>query len=82
MDGRITGKEVKEVILLSASANKLSKLKDQAAECAALIMDELDKDQHGYIEVLFYGPASVAFYDRLHSSLPENESDHCSIDSR
>ncbi|KAG0601475.1 hypothetical protein M758_11G114300 [Ceratodon purpureus] len=51
MDGRITGKEVKEVILLSASANKLSKLKDQAAECAALIMDELDKDQHGYIEL-------------------------------
>jgi len=52
LDGRITGEEVKEVIMLSASANKLSKLKDQAAEYAALIMEELDVDRAGYIEVL------------------------------
>ena len=52
LDGRITGEEVKEVIMLSASANKLSKLKDQAAEYAALIMEELDVDRTGYIEVL------------------------------
>lgn len=51
LDGRITGEEVKEVIMLSASANKLSKLKDQAAEYAALIMEELDVDRTGYIEV-------------------------------
>lgn len=49
-DGRITGEEVKEVIRLSASANKLSKLKEQANEYASLIMEELDVDQLGYIE--------------------------------
>lgn len=43
---------MKQVIMLSASANKLSKLKEQAAEYAALIMEELDVDRVGYIEVL------------------------------
>jgi respiratory burst oxidase len=40
-----------QVIRLSASANKLSKLKEQANEYASLIMEELDVDQLGYIEV-------------------------------
>jgi hypothetical protein len=40
-----------QVIRLSASANKLSKLKEQADEYASLIMEELDVDQLGYIEV-------------------------------
>jgi hypothetical protein len=40
--------------VLSASANKLTKLKEQAEEYAALIMEELDVDQMGYIEVHFY----------------------------
>nr|ADR70884.1 respiratory burst oxidase F [Manihot esculenta] len=39
-DGRITEEEVKEIIMLSASANKLSRLKEQAEEYAALIMEE------------------------------------------
>lgn len=43
-----------KVIRLSASSNKLSKLKDQADEYAALIMEELDPDHRGYIEVLFF----------------------------
>lgn len=51
LDGRISEDEVKQVIMLSASANKLSKLKDQAAEYAALIMEELDVDRDGYIEL-------------------------------
>jgi respiratory burst oxidase len=51
LDGRITGDEVKQVIVLSASANKLSKLKEQAAEYAALIMEEFDVDRNGYIEL-------------------------------
>lgn len=51
LDGRITGEEVKQVIMLSASANKLSKLKEQASEYAALIMEELDVDGTGYIEL-------------------------------
>ncbi|KAJ7565053.1 hypothetical protein O6H91_02G045800 [Diphasiastrum complanatum] len=50
-DGRISEEEVKEVLQLSASANKLSKMKEQAEEYAALIMEELDPDNRGYIEL-------------------------------
>ncbi|KAJ0981079.1 hypothetical protein J5N97_009334 [Dioscorea zingiberensis] len=50
-DGRITRDELEELIILSASANKLSKLKEQAAEYAALIMEELDPENFGYIEL-------------------------------
>lgn len=39
--------------MLSASANKLSRLKEQAEEYAALIMEELDPERLGYIEVRF-----------------------------
>ncbi|WOK95525.1 respiratory burst oxidase [Canna indica] len=51
-DGQLTEDEVKEVIILSASANKLSKLKAHAAAYAALVMKELDPYEHGYIEIL------------------------------
>ncbi|KAG6487352.1 hypothetical protein ZIOFF_055938 [Zingiber officinale] len=51
LDGRITEEEVKELISLSASANKLSTIQEQAAEYAALIMEELDPDNLGYIEI-------------------------------
>ncbi|KAL9246681.1 hypothetical protein vseg_020186 [Gypsophila vaccaria] len=50
-DGRLTEEEVKEIIMLSASACKLSRLKDQAEEYAALIMEELDPERLGYIEL-------------------------------
>ena len=40
-----------KVIALSASANQLLKLRDQAEEYAALIMEELDPLNLGYIEV-------------------------------
>ncbi|MQL79991.1 hypothetical protein Taro_012450 [Colocasia esculenta] len=50
-DGRITKEEVKEIITLSASANKLSKIKERADEYTALIMEELDPDNLGYIEL-------------------------------
>ncbi|EMS51619.1 Respiratory burst oxidase-like protein E [Triticum urartu] len=50
VDGRITREEVQELIVLSASANKLSKLKEQAEEYALLIMEELDPEGLGYIE--------------------------------
>ncbi|WKA02787.1 hypothetical protein VitviT2T_020941 [Vitis vinifera] len=50
-DGRITEGEVKEIITLSASANKLSKIQERADEYAALIMEELDPDNLGYIEL-------------------------------
>ncbi|CAN1790715.1 Respiratory burst oxidase homolog protein C [Linum perenne] len=50
-DGRITEEEVKEIITLSASANKLSNIQKQAEEYAALIMEELDPEHHGYIMI-------------------------------
>ncbi|CAI9760548.1 unnamed protein product [Fraxinus pennsylvanica] len=50
-DGRITRDEVQELIMLSASANKLSNLKERAEEYASLIMEELDPDNIGYIEL-------------------------------
>ncbi|CAD6271490.1 unnamed protein product [Miscanthus lutarioriparius] len=51
-DGHITEAEVKEIIMLSASANKLSRLKEQAEEYAALIMEEIDPEGLGYIETI------------------------------
>ncbi|KAK9067496.1 hypothetical protein SSX86_014826 [Deinandra increscens subsp. villosa] len=50
-DGRITEDEVREIISLSASANKLSNIQKQADEYAALIMEELDPDNFGYIMI-------------------------------
>ncbi|PON71166.1 Respiratory burst oxidase [Parasponia andersonii] len=71
-DGQITIEEVKEIILLSASANKLSKIKNYAEEYAALIMEELDPENLGYIELyqleeLFQGSAQS--YNYLEESL-------------
>jgi len=43
---------LRQVIILSASANKLAKLKGHAATYASLIMEELDPDDRGYIEVV------------------------------
>lgn len=40
-----------QIIALSASANKLSKIQDRSEEYAALIMEELDPDNLGFIEV-------------------------------
>lgn len=55
-DGKLTEEEVKEVIVLSASANRLGNLKKNAACYASLIMEELDPDQLGYIEVILLIP--------------------------
>lgn len=48
--------------MLSASANKLSRLKEQAEEYAALIMEELDPERLGYIEV---GPPNYDQFTHL-----------------
>ncbi|KAL9242186.1 hypothetical protein vseg_016211 [Gypsophila vaccaria] len=50
-DGRITREEVQELIRLSASANNLASLKKKADEYANLIMEELDYENYGYIEL-------------------------------
>ncbi|XP_059642510.1 respiratory burst oxidase homolog protein C-like isoform X2 [Cornus florida] len=60
-DGRISKEDVKEIIILSASANKLANIQKQAEEYASLIMEELDPENHGYImieklEMLLFQP--------------------------
>ncbi|KAL9268104.1 putative respiratory burst oxidase homolog protein H, partial [Drosera capensis] len=40
-----------EVLVWSTSANKVNKLKQQASVYAALIMEELDPDHRGYIDI-------------------------------
>ncbi|KAI5404805.1 respiratory burst oxidase homolog protein D [Lathyrus oleraceus] len=61
-DGRITEEEIKQIICLSATTNKLSNIQKQAEEYAALIMEELDPDGTGFIMVndleilLLHGP--------------------------
>ncbi|KAH9661180.1 putative respiratory burst oxidase [Citrus sinensis] len=50
-DGILTEDEVREVIVLSASANRLSNLKENSSTYAALIMEKLDPDCKGYIEM-------------------------------
>ncbi|XP_024926743.3 respiratory burst oxidase homolog protein B [Ziziphus jujuba] len=49
-DGRLSEEEVKEIIRLSACANKLTTIQEHAEECAALIMESLDPKNTGYIE--------------------------------
>ncbi|XP_061376098.1 respiratory burst oxidase homolog protein C-like isoform X2 [Gastrolobium bilobum] len=62
-DGRITEDEIKEIICLSATTNKLSNIQKQAEEYAALIMEELDPHDTGFIKVddlemlLLHGPS-------------------------
>lgn len=49
-DGRITMEELREIIAVSSSANKLYRVGKKAEEYARLIMEELDPDNLGYIE--------------------------------
>ncbi|PIN26491.1 Ferric reductase, NADH/NADPH oxidase [Handroanthus impetiginosus] len=50
-NGQITEDEVREIISLSASANRLSNIQQQADEYARLIMEELDPNERGYIMI-------------------------------
>ncbi|XLR37953.1 hypothetical protein S83_022613, partial [Arachis hypogaea] len=51
-DGRITEEEIKEIICLSATTNKLSNIQQQTEEYAALIVEELDPEETGFIMVI------------------------------
>ncbi|KAJ7978730.1 Respiratory burst oxidase [Quillaja saponaria] len=51
MDGRVTEMDIKQTIMLSASTNKLSLSHEEAEDFAALIMELLDKEDRGYIEI-------------------------------
>ncbi|KAM3410927.1 hypothetical protein ACQJBY_002879 [Aegilops geniculata] len=50
-DGRISQVEFKQIITLSASANRLKVGEQDSEECARLIMEKLDPDGFGYIEL-------------------------------
>ncbi|KAK6925109.1 Ferric reductase transmembrane component-like domain, partial [Dillenia turbinata] len=50
-DGIITEMEIKQVVMLSATTNKLAISQDEAEEYASLIIHELDTDYKGYIEL-------------------------------
>ena len=50
-----------QIITLSASANKLSKIQERADEYAALIMEELDPDNLGYVEVCIQTPPLMSW---------------------
>ncbi|PIN21180.1 Ferric reductase, NADH/NADPH oxidase [Handroanthus impetiginosus] len=50
-NGQITEDEVREIISLSASANRLSNIQQQVDEYARLIMEELDPNERGYIMI-------------------------------
>lgn len=49
---------MEKVLVMSASANKLGNFKDHAGTYAAAIMEELDPDHKGYIEVKIYAKLS------------------------
>ncbi|XP_047331930.1 respiratory burst oxidase homolog protein C-like [Impatiens glandulifera] len=65
-DGRINEEEVREIISLSASANMLSNIQRQAHEYAALIMEELDPNNQGYI--LIEDLEMLLLQDQSHSN--------------
>ncbi|TXG51598.1 hypothetical protein EZV62_024122 [Acer yangbiense] len=66
MDGRITEMDIKQIVLLSASANKLTVSHEEAEEHAGLVMEVVDIDNRGYLEpyqleILFKGSSSRIF---------------------
>ncbi|KAF3681557.1 putative nuclear transcription factor Y subunit B-6-like [Capsicum annuum] len=84
VDGRLTEEEVREIISLSASANKLSNIQKQAEEYAALIMEELDPDNMGYImgqlhliSQVYESSANPSIQGSSTGSTPSNERTLC-----
>ncbi|GMQ10915.1 hypothetical protein CsSME_00053727 [Camellia sinensis var. sinensis] len=79
MDGRITHMEIKQAILLSTSSNKLSVTQREVEQYADLIMEKLDTQSLGYIEVsqletLFKLNSSEGHYSTdLKSSRPDQD---------
>ncbi|KMS97792.1 hypothetical protein BVRB_5g123540 isoform B [Beta vulgaris subsp. vulgaris] len=51
MDGKITTDDFKQMIMLSASTNKMGMKQEEAEHFAAMIMQEIDTHQEGYIEL-------------------------------
>uniref|UniRef100_A0A8R7VB60 NADPH oxidase Respiratory burst domain-containing protein n=1 Tax=Triticum urartu TaxID=4572 RepID=A0A8R7VB60_TRIUA len=51
-DGRVLEEDIKEMIMLSANANNLTMDTQQSQKYARLMMEELDPDDLGYIQVV------------------------------
>ncbi|KAL9993797.1 putative NAD(P)H oxidase (H(2)O(2)-forming) [Helianthus debilis subsp. tardiflorus] len=69
-DGRITKDEVVEIISLSALDNKLPNIPKKVDEYATLIMEELDKDNIGYI--MIESLETLLFQEPTHNVRGEN----------
>lgn len=50
-----------QIILLTACTNKLSVTHEEAEDYAALVMEVLDEEKQGYVEVLLYISISFSF---------------------
>ncbi|XP_026377413.1 respiratory burst oxidase homolog protein F-like [Papaver somniferum] len=72
LDGKITQKEIKQVILLSAATNKLYITQEVAEEYAALLMEELDSEHHGYIQL---SQLETLFKDSLSKSAVKTQTE-------
>ncbi|KAJ4974175.1 hypothetical protein NE237_007349 [Protea cynaroides] len=75
-DGKITEMEIKQVMLLSASSNKLSMTQEEAEDYCTLIMEELDTSKRGFIEIsqlqrLFFTESQIAVSSQC--NIPGNQ---------
>ncbi|XP_050937029.1 respiratory burst oxidase homolog protein A-like isoform X1 [Cucumis melo] len=51
MDGKVTENDIKQMIMLTACTNKLSVTHEEGEDYAALVMEELDEEKQGYLEL-------------------------------
>ncbi|XP_043705777.1 respiratory burst oxidase homolog protein A-like [Telopea speciosissima] len=80
MDGKITEIEIKEIILLSASTNKLSMTQEDAEDYSTLIMEEFDISKRGFIELsqlerIFFKESQLAV--SIQSNSEEQNQENC-----
>ncbi|XP_062030403.1 respiratory burst oxidase homolog protein A-like isoform X1 [Rosa rugosa] len=74
MEGRMTEIDIKQTIILSATTNKLFLTPEEAEDYAALVMELLDTEKRGYIELpqfetLFKVSLSKASFSNNHLSI-------------
>ncbi|KAL5544619.1 hypothetical protein UlMin_008403 [Ulmus minor] len=79
MDGKVTEIDIKQTVILSAYTNKLYLTHEEAEDYAALVMEVLDAENRGYIELyqfetLFRISLSKSLFSTKQSSLGENSS--------
>ncbi|KAK9926111.1 hypothetical protein M0R45_023359 [Rubus argutus] len=77
MEGRITEIDIKQTIILSASTNKLFLTPEEAEDYAASVMELLDAEKRGYLELaqfetLFKVSLSKASFSNNHLSIRQD----------